>query len=217
MSSVTTSSSNFSSILDAALDSYAKQTGIDLTKHPSADKLQNCRCPDDVLQILSERESASKDHRDHYQTLIDRVRPVVQVVHAFSDVLGEAAGFVSSGIAFSLSDPIFTLPNRFHFSQQKRYLSELIFSFRYIYPLLLFIRFLRDTLLRQAAIGVSASYNALADLFECVANFLRRLHIYTEKISLSPTMSDIMIKIMVEVLSVLALATKQIKQGRLSK
>ena len=146
MSSVTTSSSNFSSILDAALDSYVKQTGIDLTKHPSADKLQNCRRPDDVLQILSERESASKDHRDHYQTLIDRVRPVVQVVHAFSDVLGEAAGFVSSGIAFSLSDPIFTLPNRFHFSQQKRYLSELIFSFRYIYPLLLFIRFLRDTL-----------------------------------------------------------------------
>ena len=138
MSSVTTSSSNFSSILDAALDSYAKQTGIDLTKHPSADKLQNCRCPDDVLQILSERESASQDHRDHYQTLIDRVRPVVQVVHAFSDVLGEAAGFVSSGIAFSLSDPIFTLPNRFHFSQQKRYLSELIFSFRYIYSLLKF-------------------------------------------------------------------------------
>jgi hypothetical protein len=79
------------------------------------------------------------------------------------------------------------------------------------------MRFLCDTLLRQAAIGVSASYDALADLFECVANFLRRLHIYTEKISLSPTMSDIMIKIMVEVLSVLALATKQIKQGRLSK
>jgi hypothetical protein len=134
MSSVTTSSSNFSYILDAALDSYAKQTGIDLTKHPSADKLQNCRCPDDVLQILSERESALNDHRDRYRTLLDHVRPVVQVVHMFSDVLGEAAGFVSSGIAYSLSDPIFTPPNRFHFSQQKRYLSELIFSFRYISP-----------------------------------------------------------------------------------
>src|SRR5260221_14412821 len=69
----------------------------------------------------------------------------------------------------------------------------------------------------QAAAGVTASYDALADLFECVANFLRRLHIYTKKISLSPTMSDVMVKIMVEVLSVLSLATKQINQGRLSK
>ena len=74
-----------------------------------------------------------------------------------------------------------------------------------------------DTTLLQAAIGVSASYDALADLFECVSNFLRRFQIYAEKISLSPAMSDIMVKIVVEVLSVLALATKQINQGRFSK
>ena len=74
-----------------------------------------------------------------------------------------------------------------------------------------------DPHLRQAATGVSASYDALADLFECVANFLKRFHIYTKKISLSATMSDIMVKIMAEVLAVLALATKQIKQGRFSK
>jgi len=88
------SSPNFQSILDAALDSYAKQTGIDLTKHPSAQKLQNCPSPEDVLQILSERESAFKDYRDQYRDLIDRIRPVVQVIHAFSAVLGE--GIVSS-------------------------------------------------------------------------------------------------------------------------
>jgi hypothetical protein len=84
-------------------------------------------------------------------------------------------------------------------------------------PLLISILSLCNTHLYQAATGVSASYDALADLFECVANFLRRFHIYTEKISLSPMMSDILIKIMVEVLSVLALATKQIQQGRFSK
>ena len=65
--------------------------------------------------------------------------------------------------------------------------------------------------------GVSASYNALADLFECVSNFLRRFQIYAEKISFQPAMSDIVVKIMVELLSVLALATKQINQGRFSK
>ena len=95
MSSTTTSSANFQSILDAAFDAYAKQTGIDLLKHPSVDKLQDCRSPDDVLQILSERESAFKDHRDQYRKLIDRLRPVVQVVHGFSALLGEVAGLVS--------------------------------------------------------------------------------------------------------------------------
>ena len=69
----------------------------------------------------------------------------------------------------------------------------------------------------QAAIGISASYDTLLDLFECVASFLKRLHIYTERIPLSPTLSDIVGKIMGEVIAVLAIATKQIKQGRLSK
>jgi hypothetical protein len=69
----------------------------------------------------------------------------------------------------------------------------------------------------QAAIGVTTSYNALLDLFECVANFLSRLHIYTERIPLSSSMSDIIVKIMIEVLSVFALATAQIREGRLSK
>src|SRR5258708_27812913 len=69
MSSTTTSSPNFQYILDAALESYAKQTGIDLTKHPSADKLQDCRSPDDVLRILSETELAIKHSPDRNGTI----------------------------------------------------------------------------------------------------------------------------------------------------
>ncbi len=46
--------------------------------------------------------------------------------------------------------------------------------------------------------------------------FFRRLEIYTE---VPPTteMMDIIIQIMVEVLSILGIATKEIKQGRLSE
>jgi len=95
MSFITTSS-NFQFILDAALDSYAKQTGIDLTKHPSADKLQNIHSLEDVIQLLLERETAFKDYRDKYHKLIDFLRPIVQVVHVFSVSIGEAAGLVSS-------------------------------------------------------------------------------------------------------------------------
>ena len=68
----------------------------------------------------------------------------------------------------------------------------------------------------QAADGVSSSYDALVDLFECIGNFLKRLRIYTD-IPLTPSMMDIIVQIIVELLSVFALATKQIKQGRFSE
>lgn len=104
--------------------------------------------------------------------------------------------------------------HRYHFNQQRRYsLASMSFS-QCVSP---FSFPSGDTHTNQAAAGVSASYDSLAELFECVSNFLRRFQIYAEKISLSPTMSDIMVKIMIEVLSVLALATKQIHQGRFSK
>ena len=60
------------------------------------------------------------------------------------------------------------------------------------------------------------SYDALVDIFECIENFLTRLKIYTE-IQPTPAMTEIVIKILAELLGVLALATKQINQGRLSK
>ena len=63
---------------------------------------------------------------------------------------------------------------------------------------------------------MSASYDALLELFECLGNFLKRLHVYTG-ISLDPLMTDIVAKIMVELISILAVSKKQIGRGRLSK
>ena len=68
----------------------------------------------------------------------------------------------------------------------------------------------------KAASQVSSSYDALLNLFECLASFLRRLEVYTT-IPPTPVLIDIIVKIMIEILSVLALATKQIKEGRFSK
>jgi hypothetical protein len=67
----------------------------------------------------------------------------------------------------------------------------------------------------QAIKDVSASYDALVDLFESTENFLRRLDIYA-KIAPTTAMTDIIVKILVELLSTRALATRQVKQGRLS-
>ncbi|KAN0120758.1 hypothetical protein V8E52_004027 [Russula decolorans] len=72
-----------------------------------------------------------------------------------------------------------------------------------------------DVLL-AAASGVTSSYDALLELFECLGNFLKRLEIYTT-IPRTPIMTEVIVKIMVELLSVLALASKQIKEGRFKK
>jgi hypothetical protein len=49
-----------------------------------------------------------------------------------------------------------------------------------------------------------------------LGNFLKRLEVYTT-IPLTPMMTELIIKILAELISVLALASKQIKEGRLSK
>ncbi|KAI0268068.1 hypothetical protein BGY98DRAFT_1180498 [Russula aff. rugulosa BPL654] len=68
--------------------------------------------------------------------------------------------------------------------------------------------------LLSAAKGARASQNTLIDIFERIEMFFRRLEVYT-RVSPTTEMMDIMIQIMVEVLSILGIATKEIKQGRL--
>ena len=80
----------------------------------------------------------------------------------------------------------------------------------------LLIQFPCDIWVRQAASGVTSNYDALFDIFECLGSFLKRLEVHTT-IPPTPIMMDPIVKIMVQLLSVLTLASKQNKQGRLSK
>ncbi len=73
-----------------------------------------------------------------------------------------------------------------------------------------------DTEALQAAKDVSAAQEALVDIFERVENFFKRFETYTEVPPMA-AMTDIIVKIMVEVLNILAIATKEIKQGRTSE
>ncbi|KAN0133554.1 Ankyrin repeat-containing domain protein [Lactarius tabidus] len=64
-----------------------------------------------------------------------------------------------------------------------------------------------------AAKDVEASQDVLIDIFERIENFFRRLEVYTH-VQPTPAMTDMMVKIMVEVLDILATATKEMKQSR---
>jgi hypothetical protein len=68
----------------------------------------------------------------------------------------------------------------------------------------------------QAAKDDCASQELLVDLFDRIERFFCRLEIYTGN---TPTisMTDIVIENMVKVLTILAIATKEVNRGRLSE
>jgi hypothetical protein len=63
---------------------------------------------------------------------------------------------------------------------------------------------------------VNASQDMLVDLFERIESVFQRIESYTE-LKPSEAMTDMMVKIIVEVLSVLAIVTVEIKQRRRSQ
>ena len=68
----------------------------------------------------------------------------------------------------------------------------------------------------QAAKGRITNCDALIDLLESIEHFVNRLYIYT-RIPPTPVMDEIVIKILLELISTLALVTEQLKQRRSSE
>ena len=56
----------------------------------------------------------------------------------------------------------------------------------------------------------------LVDIFVHIGVFFKRLESYTE-VPPTAAMTDVIVEIMVEILSILAIATKEISQGRTSE
>src|SRR6266850_2124020 len=68
----------------------------------------------------------------------------------------------------------------------------------------------------QAIQDIGESHDALVDLLEAIESLLDHLHIYT-KISPTTAMDEVIVKVMVELLSTLALVTNQINQRQPSE
>jgi hypothetical protein len=62
---------------------------------------------------------------------------------------------------------------------------------------------------------VIASYEALVILFERIQFFLQRLQHYTS-VTLTPEMTELLARIMAQILSILALSTRTMKERRIS-
>lgn len=89
-----TSSTNFQLIIDNALADYEKVTGIDLSRSPFAAKIEQSNSPEDILQLLQERENAFREYRNSNRKLISCLKPSVVIIQAFSTIQ-EAVSLVS--------------------------------------------------------------------------------------------------------------------------
>ena len=76
-------------------------------------------------------------------------------------------------------------------------------------------RFLYDEA-HQAAQRVRTNKAALFELFNQIESFFRRLEVYVN-LPVMEGMTNVIVKVMVEVLLIIALATREIQQGKLSE
>ena len=74
-------------------------------------------------------------------------------------------------------------------------------------------RYRCDIQMNQAAHGVISSCDVLADLLESIQHFVTRLKVYTE-ISRTPAIDKVVVNLIVELISTLALVTRKLKQRR---
>ena len=61
-----------------------------------------------------------------------------------------------------------------------------------------------------------ASHDALVELFEHIESFFKRLGIYTQ-VSFTTEMAEVFVRIVAEVLTILSIATKEVKRKRASE
>ena len=196
------------------MQDYEKQTGIPLANHPLAEKLQICQSVESVTTLLQDQALAFGEFRGS-DKIMNTLKSVVSALSrvAATGPLGHGISMVCSRLLIRcymfrrLFDSLFRL--------HMQYILASVSCSLYV-PLLLLHAYPCNTHVSQAFKGMSVDLDALVDLLESIEHFLKRLDIYT-KVPPTPAMTEIVMKIMVELVSSLALATKQIRLGRPSE
>ena len=213
--STSTSHSKFAPIFNAALETYKRKTKKDIANHPLLPRLQSCESPEAILNVLQEPIPESSQSQNSNNGLTNWIAPTVNVLYSFSSALGEVAGLVNSFRMSPRKESVFIIffqgiPSSKHnlYGDWHSPLGRCLSSFScsaYV-----------DTQDLQTAKDAIASHEKLRDLFNRIEHFFQRLEIYT---SITPTvaMTDMIVEIMVEVLVILAIVTKEAKRGRLSE
>ena len=89
-------SSRFRLSFESALQEYQTQTGITLSNHPLAVKLQDCDSIESITALLQEQARAFSEFRGGDGRVMKSLKTVVSVVYTLSvsTIPGEAIGLV---------------------------------------------------------------------------------------------------------------------------
>ena len=208
----TASSNNFRLILDNALEAYKRRTKHDLLAHPLASRLQACDSPAGLLAILQQLVQDLNQSRSRDDRLTRLLAPTLNVLYTFSRTIGRGVGLVSLRIRTCLRHALILFI--YDRCSRPRYLQALAFS--QCASFLISPLGQHNAYISQAATNVRGGQDTLVDALERIESFFHRLEVYTEVPPTAEIMNTIT-PIIVEVLSILWIATKEIKQGRLSQ
>ena len=89
------SSANFQSIFNASLQAYDSKTKNKLLDHPLATQLQLCDSPHAILTVLQDLVQQFDQRHTSDERSKKWLDPIVNVLYAFSDTLGESLSLVS--------------------------------------------------------------------------------------------------------------------------
>ena len=90
------SSFNLHAIFYASMKEYEKKTKKDLLAHPLMVQLQMCSSPTDILALLRNQVQVFEQSTSGDDKLTKWLNPTVNVLYAFSSVIGAGVGLVIS-------------------------------------------------------------------------------------------------------------------------
>ena len=96
--SVITPSPNFETIIAAGLEEYKRKTKKDIASHPLAVELRSCESTDAILAILRAQVQTFDKSQSADEKLTKWLDPTVNVLYAFSAILGDAVGLVTTRV-----------------------------------------------------------------------------------------------------------------------
>jgi hypothetical protein len=92
------STNNFTVILNAASTEYHRVTRKRLDTHPFAALLDTCDTPETILNLFRTQAEAFSKFREGDERLMAWLNPIVHILFVFSGTLGEGIGLVSSPV-----------------------------------------------------------------------------------------------------------------------
>ena len=208
-------SDRFKALFEHALEIYEKKTGVSLTHHPLAIKLQNCDPVEAITDILQDQARAFGDLQGS-DKIMESIKTTVSILSKLSSAASLVDPFglvrqqelVARFISLTVSYSYLNLRKRCKLVSLS-YLMYVPFSGSYEDGL-------GDIRIMQAAKGIISNCDTLVDLLESIEHFLSRLDIYT-RIPPTPAINEIVVKILAELISTLGLVTEELKQRRSSK